>query len=99
MRLSEHGAKHVLSLPELRADVGSPRVGLAAIPSQTLRFVESNFGITEGALNFADARSKNDMKGFFNLAQMPRAYTMIAAPKDANFFIRDKRKATDPDDQ
>jgi hypothetical protein len=42
LRLSEHGAKHVLSLPELRADVGSPRVGLAAIPSQTLRFVESN---------------------------------------------------------
>jgi phospholipase C len=109
----DHESPTILTLPEGDYQYGF-RVPLIAISAYTpagyinndrhdfgsiLRFVESNFGITEGALNFADARSKNDMKGFFNLAQMPRAYTMIAAPKDANFFIRDKRKATDPDDQ
>jgi len=64
-----------------------------------LRFVESNFGIPEGALNFADARAKNDLSGFFNLAGTPRTFKTIPAPKGANFFLHDKRKATDPDDQ
>jgi phospholipase C len=64
-----------------------------------LRFVEFNFGITEGALNFADSRAKNDLRGFFDLARTPRAYQTIQAPKSANFFLHDKRKATDPDDQ
>jgi phospholipase C len=64
-----------------------------------LRFVEFNFGIAQGALNFADARAKNDLTGFFNLATTPRPFLTIKAPKDANFFLHDKRKATDPDDQ
>jgi len=64
-----------------------------------LRFIEGNFGIPQGALNFADARAKNDLAEFFDLSQMPRTFQTIAAPKDANFFLHDKRKATDPDDQ
>jgi phospholipase C len=64
-----------------------------------LRFIEFNFGITQGSLNFADARASNNLTGFFNLAAAPRAFRPLTAPKDANFFLRDKRKATDPDDQ
>jgi phospholipase C len=64
-----------------------------------LRFVEFNFGIPPGSLNFADARAKTDLTGFFDLTKAPRAFETIPAPKDANFFLHDKRKATDPDDQ
>jgi len=63
-----------------------------------LRFVEQNFGIQEGALNFADARAKNDLTGFFDLTKAPRTFQTISAPKPASFFLKDKRKATDPDD-
>jgi phospholipase C len=63
-----------------------------------LRFIEHNFGVAEGALNFADARAKNDFTGFFNLTSAPRSFTSITAPKTATFFLNDKRKATDPDD-
>jgi phospholipase C len=64
-----------------------------------LRFVQHNFGITEGSLNFADARANGDLTSFFQLAQPPRKYRAINAPKSANFFMHDRRKATDPDDQ
>ena len=64
-----------------------------------LRFIQHNFGITEGALNFADARATTDLTPFFQLAQPPRKYRTINAPKSANFFLHDRRKATDPDDQ
>jgi len=63
-----------------------------------LRFLEHNFGIAQGALNFADNRAVNDMTGFYDFTQAPRTYQTIAAPKNANFFLHDKRKATDPDD-
>ena len=64
-----------------------------------LRFVQHNFGITEGSLNFADARATNDLTSFFQLSAAPRPYKTITAPKTANFFLHDRRKATDPDDQ
>jgi phospholipase C len=64
-----------------------------------LRFVEHNFGITEGSLNFADARANSDLTPFFQLANAPRKYRTINAPKSGSFFLHDKRKATDPDDQ
>ena len=64
-----------------------------------LRFIEHNFGIAEGALNFADARAKNDLGGFFDLNLAPRPFQTISAPKDASFFLNDKRIATDPDDE
>ena len=62
-----------------------------------LRFIEHNFSITEGALNFADARIQTDLRLFFNLKQAPRPFQTIAAPLDANYFINDKRPPTDPD--
>jgi phospholipase C len=64
-----------------------------------LRFIEHNFGIYEGALHFADERARNDLTGFFKLNHEPRAYQSISAPRDASFFLHDKRAATDPDDQ
>jgi phospholipase C len=64
----------------------------------TLRFLEQNFGIAEGALNFADARATGNLSEFFNLNQVPRVFQTIPAPLDANFFINDTRPPTDPDD-
>ena len=64
-----------------------------------LRFIESDFGIKEGALNFADARAQNDLFGFFNFSLPPRPYQTIKAPLPASFFLSDPRPATDPDDQ
>jgi phospholipase C len=69
-----------------RADFGS-----------MLRFIEQNFGIDEGALNFADARATTDLKPFFNLNQAPRKFTPIKTTLDANYFINDTSPAVDPD--
>jgi phospholipase C len=63
-----------------------------------LRFIEQNFGIEEGALNFADARSTTDLSEYFNLNQAPRVFTTIPARLDANFFVNDPRPVADPDD-
>jgi phospholipase C len=63
-----------------------------------LRFIENNFGFHEGALNFADARAANDLSAFYDLTRLPRPFRAIPSPKSANFFIHDKRAATDPDD-
>ena len=62
-----------------------------------LRFTESVFGISEGALNFADARATNDLHGFFSLTT-PRNFVQINAPLNATFFINDTTPATFPDD-
>jgi|HubBroStandDraft_4_1064222.scaffolds.fasta_scaffold41190_2 phospholipase C len=64
-----------------------------------LRFIEHNYGITEGSLNFADARANSDLTPFFELNKTPRRYRTINAPKSGSYFLHDKRKATDPDDQ
>jgi phospholipase C len=64
-----------------------------------LRFVELNFGFHQGALNFADARAKSDLTEFFDLTKHAREFHNVLAPKDATFFLNDKRKATDPDDE
>jgi phospholipase C len=63
-----------------------------------LRFIEANFGIPLGALGFADSRSTTDLSGFYDLIQPPRTYQTIPAPKNAAFFIDDRRPPTDPDD-
>ena len=63
-----------------------------------LRFLENNFGIAEGALNFADARSSGDLSEFFNLSQVPRVFQTIPARLDAKYFINDKEPPTEPDD-
>jgi phospholipase C len=62
-----------------------------------LRFIEFNFGIAQGALNFADARGKDDLTDFFPLSHAQK-FVSIQAPKDASFFLNDTRPATDPDD-
>jgi phospholipase C len=63
-----------------------------------LRFLENNFGIAEGALNFADARASGNLSEFFNLSQVPRVFQTIPARFDANYFINDKDPLTDADD-
>jgi phospholipase C len=63
-----------------------------------LRFLEQNFSIEEGALDFADARATTDLTEFFNLKQVPRVFTTIPTLLDADYFINDKSALTDPDD-
>jgi phospholipase C len=63
-----------------------------------LRFAEHNFGIKEGALNFADQRAVNDLTPFFHLKASPRAFTPIPAPLGADFFLNDNAPAEPPDD-
>jgi phospholipase C len=63
-----------------------------------LRFVEQNYGIEQGALNFADARTSTNLTKFFNLAQAPRTFKTIQTTLDANYFINDTSPAVDPDD-
>ena len=62
-----------------------------------LRFVERNFGIREGALNFADARATNDLTEFFRLSQAPRPFQVIPTPLSREFFLRDTRPLEAPD--
>jgi len=62
-----------------------------------LRFVEDNFGIAEGALDFADARTQTDLTNFFNLNAVPRSFQTIPTALDANYFINDTSPPTDPD--
>ncbi len=63
-----------------------------------LRFVEQNFGLQEGVLNFADARSQTDLAPFFSSQQAPRPFKRIFSVKDAAFFLNDKTPQLDPDD-
>jgi phospholipase C len=108
----DHEPPTILAQPEGDYQYGF-RVPLIAISAYTpagyinnlrhdfgsiLRYIEANFGITQGALNFADARAKNDLTGFFNLSSTPRAFKTISAQRSSIFFLRDRRKATDPDD-
>jgi phospholipase C len=63
-----------------------------------LRFVEHNFGIQEGALQFADKRASGDLHKFYNLSAAPRSFTQIKTTKTAAFFLNDTRHPTPPDD-
>ena len=64
-----------------------------------LRFIEQNFGLQEGVLGFADARSQTDLAPFFSSVKAPRPFKKISSPKDANYFINDKTPARHPDDE
>ena len=55
-----------------------------------LRFIEHNFGITEGALGFADSRATTDLTDFYNFNKKPRTFVPIPSPKNALDFINDK---------
>ena len=84
--VSAYTPKHYIN--NVRHDFGS-----------ILRFIEADFGIKEGALNFADARAQSDLFGFFDFSLPPRKYQTISAPLSASFFLHDTRPATDPDDE
>jgi phospholipase C len=62
-----------------------------------LRFAEKNFGIREGALNFADARSSDDLSTFYDFASTPRSFMSINARLSARDFLNDKRPPKEPD--
>ena len=62
------------------------------------RFIEQNFGLREGVLNFADARSQTDLTAFFSSANGPRPFKIIQSPRDAAYFINDKAPLRGPDD-
>jgi len=62
-----------------------------------LRFIENNFGMEEGALNFADARSNTDLALFFHLHRAPRVFQTIAAPMGGQDFLNDRSKPEPPD--
>jgi phospholipase C len=55
-----------------------------------LRFIEHNFGITEGALGFADSRATTDLTEFYNLKNVPRMFVPIPSAMTALDFINDK---------
>ena len=63
-----------------------------------VRFIEQNFGLTEGVLGFADARSQTDLTAFLSSADRPRAFKSIYSPKDATYFINDKTPPRNPDE-
>jgi len=63
-----------------------------------IRFIEHNFAIREGKLNFADARATTDLLTFFHFRQGARPFQTIPAPLDADFFLNDKSPALPPDD-
>jgi len=62
-----------------------------------LRFLEQNFGISEGSLGFADARAKFDLTEFFRENRAARTFQTIASPKDAEDFVNDKSPLEPPD--
>jgi phospholipase C len=63
------------------------------------RFIERNFGIGEGALTFADARSFSDLREFFFLSSPPRRFQPINAPLSAKYFLHAKLPNLPPDDE
>ncbi len=62
------------------------------------RFIERNFGIMEGALTFADLRSKTDLREFFSLGESPRPFHAIKAPLSAKYFLTRKPSGLPVDD-
>jgi hypothetical protein len=63
-----------------------------------VRFVEWNFGITEGSLTFADARGTGDLTEFFSLSAHPHHFRPIKAPLSASYFLNAKPSGLPPDD-
>jgi len=63
-----------------------------------LRFVEHNFGLTEGALHFADAIAKGNLSQFYKFTRSPRKFKSIVTPLDASFFVENAMAPEPPDD-
>jgi phospholipase C len=62
-----------------------------------LRFAEFNFGIAEGALGFADARSTTNLTNFYSFKRAPLKF-QVPTSVPAEFFLNDPRPLTPPDD-
>jgi phospholipase C len=62
------------------------------------RFIENNFGMREGALGFADARSTSDFRKFYNFGSAARSFTTIPTPLNAHDFLNDRSPQLPPDD-
>lgn len=63
-----------------------------------LRFLERNYGISEGALGVADAAATDNLSDFFNFSQSPIPFTPITAPSNTQACIGDTSPPSDPDD-
>jgi phospholipase C len=55
-----------------------------------IRFVEQNFGMDEGTLTFADARSAGDLTKFFTSEHVARPFRAIRAPLSRTDFLNAK---------
>ena len=107
----DHEPPPILAFPEGAYQFGFrvPTIVVSAYTSQVVinstldfgsivRYIEQNFGITEGALTFADQRTIRDFTSFFKLSHNPRPFRTIPAAKDAKYFLDDKTVPTAPDD-
>jgi phospholipase C len=63
-----------------------------------VRFIEWNFGVGEGALTFADSRSRSDLNEFFSLGQPPRRFQTITTPLSAKALLSANPSGLPPDD-
>jgi phospholipase C len=62
-----------------------------------LKFIQGVFHIQEGSLGFADQRANGDLRSFFDFRLATRAFQVIDAPLNADFFINDTRPPEPPD--
>jgi phospholipase C len=62
-----------------------------------IRFIEQNFGATEGALTFADQRATTDLTNFFTLTT-PRKFVTIPGGASASTFLAQPVVGPDDDD-
>lgn len=62
-----------------------------------VRFIEQNFGITEGALTFADQRAATDLTGFFTL-KTPRPFVTIPGAASTSTLMAQPIVGPDDDD-
>lgn len=67
--------------------IGQKRLDFGSV----LRFIEHNFGISEGVLQFADERASTNLTDFYRLSLAPRTFKTISAPIPAAFFLKDTR--------
>jgi len=63
-----------------------------------LRFIEETFNLGSGSLHYADEAAVNDLSDCFNYNQTPLPFQTIPAALKADYFLNNKTRPTDPDD-
>jgi len=63
-----------------------------------LRYIEETFNLGSGSLHYADAAAVNDLSDCFNYNQTPLPFQTIPAALKAEYFLNNKERPTDPDD-